>query len=61
MEREEMLNMITYFWQEKGNLERWTGFDREKIAAEFPEVLKAWDDYKTAGKVMDAVVRGLRA
>lgn len=61
MDREEMLSMLTYFWQEKGDIERWSSFDREKVAAEFPELLKAWDDYVTAHKVMNAVVSGLSA
>ncbi len=55
---DEMLDSLAYFWGEKGDIERWSGFDREKIAAQYPEVLKAWDDYKASRKVMDAVIRG---
>jgi len=61
MERQDMLWALTYYWEENGDIERWSSFDREKVAAEFPELLKAWDDYVTAQKVMNAVVRGLNS
>lgn len=57
--REQILSMLQYFWEEYDNPERWTGFDRTEIAGEFPEVLKAWDDYKAARRVLDAVIRGV--
>lgn len=57
MDREEIASMLEYFWQEKGDIERWTGFDRDMLASEFPAVLKAWDDYKASRAVLDAVVR----
>lgn len=57
MDRETAVNMIDYFWTEKGDLERWVDFDREYLAKEFPAVLKAWDDYKASRAVMSAVVR----
>lgn len=57
MDRESAASMLEYFWQEKGDIERWVGFDRDMLAAEFPAVLKAWDDYKASRAVLDAVVR----
>lgn len=57
--REDQISMLTYFWQEKGDLERWVGFDREKLGREFPAVLKAWDDYKASEAVLSAVIRDL--
>lgn len=57
MDRDEAASMISYFWQEKGDLERWTGFNRDYLAREFPAVLKAWEDYKASRAVLDAVVR----
>lgn len=57
MDRERAAEMIRYFWQDKKDLERWTGFDRDYLAREFPAVLKAWDDYKASRAVLDAVVR----
>lgn len=56
MDRDEVASMISYFWQEKGDLERWAGFDRDYLAREFPAVLKAWDDYKASRAALDAVV-----
>ena len=52
---------IGYFWKEKGDIERFTSFDRKYLAREFPEVLKAWDDYKASRRVLDAVVRDVLA
>ena len=60
MDREDVVKMIAYFWQEKGDMERWCDFDRDYLAREFPAVLKAWDDYKISRLVLDAVVRDAR-
>lgn len=57
-EREDMLNTLRYFWTEKQDLERWIRFDRATLQREFPDVLKAWDDYQTAKRVMGSVMRG---
>ena len=57
--REAYADMMRYFWEEKGDIERYASFSRERTATEFPEVLKAWDDYNTARKVLSAVLRGL--
>lgn len=56
-DRTSYARSIQYFWQEKGDLERFTGFDREYLAREFPEVLKAWDNYKFSRVVLGALVR----
>lgn len=60
LDREDAVNMLAYFWEEKGNLERWADFDRGYLAQEFPAVLKAWDDYKSSRLVLDAVVRDMK-
>jgi len=56
--REEAHEMLTYFWEEKGDLERWT--DHERGFALFPEVRKAWQDYRMAKQILTAVLRGVR-
>lgn len=50
---------ISYFWTCKGDLERWSGWEAAKpaLAREYPEVLKAWEDYKTSIQTLDAVVK----
>jgi hypothetical protein len=53
------LTMLRIFWDEKRDLERWAGFDRAEVAAKYPEVLKAWDDYVLAGKLLNAVLQGV--
>jgi hypothetical protein len=52
------LGDLKYFWEEKGDLERLTTFEKLKplIENEYPEILKAWNDYKTSIKIMDAVI-----
>lgn len=59
MDREEMLDNLRYFWNRKEDIEAWAGFDRDAIAKEFPEVIKAWEDLKLAQKVMNAVMNGV--
>lgn len=58
-DRGSMARNLAYFWQDKDDLERYTGFDRDVLAREFPAVLKAWDDYKASRLVLDAVVRDM--
>jgi len=58
---EEQINDLKYFWEEKGDLERLYNFEelKPKIQEQFPELLKAWYDYKASIKIMDAVVKSL--
>lgn len=55
------LSDLVYFWQNKGDLERLSTFERLKpmIENEYPEILKAWNDYKASIKIMDAVMNSL--
>ena len=50
-----------YFWEYKGDLERYCNFEKLKpqIQNELPEVLKAWEDYKTSIKMLDIVMDNL--
>lgn len=59
--KEETARLLAYFWESKGDIEGWSGFDRETVAREFPAVLKAWDDYKTSRLVLDAVIRDMKS
>ena len=58
---EDDINAVTYFWEEKRNLDRWCDWQerKEDFVKEFPELIKAWDDYRTSVRIMDAVVRSL--
>ena len=58
---EEDISMLKYFWEEKGDIERYTAFKELKpiIQEHHPELLKAWSDYKASIKIMDAVVNSL--
>lgn len=52
---------IVYFWREKGDLTRLCSWERIKpaLAREYPEVLKAWEDYRTSIRTLNAVIRNL--
>ena len=54
---DEKLDLI-HFWQEKGDLERYIRFEelKPKIQEEFPEILKAWSDYKATVNILNALV-----
>lgn len=60
---EEEKHSIKYFWVHEGDLERLIGFEelKPKIEAEYPEVLKAWNDYKISIKILDAVIETIKA
>jgi hypothetical protein len=53
-------DVLVYFWEEKGDLERFTGWEELQPALHLhhPEILKAWNDYKTAKRLLSAVLRG---
>ena len=52
---------IIYFWNEKGDLERMSNFNDliPLLQVDYPEVLKAWFDYKASMNIMDAVISNL--
>jgi hypothetical protein len=56
-EREEQARMLQYFWEEKGNIERWVGFDKAIASGAFPHVRDAWEDYLRARENMTAAVK----
>ncbi len=51
-------NMIAYFLQEKGDIERWSGWEDRKadIGRVYPELIDALDRLKIAERTLDAVV-----
>lgn len=55
------IDQIKYFWQEKEDIERYINFEELKpeIQKKFPELLKAWNDYKAARKIMYLVINSL--
>jgi hypothetical protein len=55
---EEDERMVDYFWNQKGDLDRWTEFQerRPHLPA---SLVRAWDDYKHAEAVLDAIVSKL--
>ena len=63
MERltDAQISLLKYFWEDKGDLERFGKFEQLKpqIQEQYPELLKAWYDYKASIKIMDAVVKSL--
>jgi hypothetical protein len=58
---EDQIYYIKYFWEEKGDIERYNDFERLKpqIQKQFPELLKAWYDYKASIRIMDAVIKSI--
>lgn len=57
---ENDLNMIDYFWFEKEDIERWSSWKERLpiIQSTHPEIVKAWEDYKTARRLLGAVIKG---
>jgi hypothetical protein len=58
---DEQKSDIRYFWEEKGDISRYCDFEELKpiIQEEYPELLKAWYDYKASIKIMDVVIKSL--
>ncbi len=56
---DEDLASIRYFWFGKGDIERWSGWSsaRPAVAREYPEIIKALEDYKTSIRTLNAVIK----
>lgn len=55
MDRAEALAMIEYFWTSKHDPTRWTDWEEQK--ANFPRIVKAWEEYQEAERRMYLEVR----
>lgn len=44
---EDDLNMIRYFWEEKGDIFRYASFEDIEVSVrrDFPQLFEAWDNY----------------
>ena len=55
------INMIDYFWDMKGDLERWSEWE-DRLPAfekEIPELIIAWNKYKESKLILDAIIGAL--
>lgn len=52
---------LKYFWEEKGDMERYCHFKEIKplIEEHYPEILNAWDNYKISKKILNNTVNRL--
>jgi len=57
-QQQETNRLLKYFWEEKGDLERWVEWDTNPHIP--PEVRKVWQDYKTAERILSLVINGLQ-
>jgi len=58
---DEHLAMLKYFWNEKGDIERYCDFEEiiPLLQIHHPELLKVWYDYKANIKLLDIVINNL--
>ena len=59
-DRASYLDMMDYFWDAKGDLERYTGWNEILVEREFPALAHAWKNFKASKALMDAVIKGLK-
>jgi hypothetical protein len=57
-DRAEYLLMVRYFWEEKGDVERYVCYTPELTRQYSPALATALQNYKDAKAVLDAVIRG---
>lgn len=55
----EHLDFLRYFWEEKGDIERYACFEDIKpwLQENYPEILKAWSEYKASERTLSAVLK----
>ena len=58
---DEEINTIQYFWQDKGDLSRYAGWEKLQpiLQVECPELLLAWNQYKIYERIIDRIVDSL--
>lgn len=58
---EDDVNMITYFWQEKHDVTRWSSWEerKEAIRKSRPELVAAVENLTIAQRTLSALVRDL--
>lgn len=54
---ETFKNMVVYFWQERGDVERYCYWSEARCAEVWPEFLFVWKQYKSAEGVLDTLVK----
>lgn len=57
---EDEWNMIDYFWQEKGDVERWCGWDAFVASHPNHPIVEAWARRKSAEETVTLLIRGSR-
>lgn len=59
---QEDIETLKYFWNEKEDIERYSDFEKIKpqLKKQFPELLKAWNNYKVSIKIMNAVIDSIK-
>ena len=55
-EKAEFLSNVSYFWHEKGEIERYSGFSIEKLKEAAPELATAYELQQNATKVFESVM-----
>lgn len=55
-EKAEFLSNIAYFWHEKGDMERYTGFSMEKLREAAPALADAYERYKSADETLNIMI-----
>lgn len=54
---DQFKTMVEYFWNEKGNVERYSSWSEERCERVWPAFLHAWRDYKKAVIVLNAITK----
>jgi len=57
---EEDVRIIQYFWEEKGDIERWCDWEQKKKTLP-KELRRAWRKYKESIEHLNLVVKNLEA
>jgi hypothetical protein len=50
------LDMLKYFWDEKGDISRYCNYDEAKLREYLPHVWQAWTQYRQAHRMLNAVL-----
>ena len=58
---EEQLNDLKYFWQYKGDLERYSSFEKliPILKRDYPEIISSWNSYKGTIKILDLIMENV--
>ena len=55
---EDELNMLNYFWTQRGDLERWNAWEKFKRTHQNHPIVLEWERYRSSARALTLLIKG---